>query len=253
MSDLFVGGDQEAHHSGSCRDQAAERGTSRQEDKIVTDDINEASTDGPANKWLQMIEVNPGHSQWYIERFAAMAAEGRDLDGEARMIDAMVARGAAVLDAGCGPGRVGGRLAQLGHRVVGVDLDPELIEAAISDHPGSAWLAGDLSQLDLAALQASGALIDAPVLFDAIVCAGNVMTFLDPATRTAALERMGAHLAEGGRLVVGFGAGREYPFAEFFDDVAATGLSVDLRLSTWDLKSFDESSDFLVAVLKRVS
>lgn len=220
----------------------------------MTDENSEATTGGPANKWLQMVEQNPGHSQWYIGRFAAMAAEGRDLDGEARMIDAMVARGAAVLDAGCGPGRVGGRLAQLGHRVVGIDLDPELIDAAINDHPGSAWLVGDLSAFDLADLRSSGALGHSdPIEFDAIVCAGNVMTFLDPATRTAALARMGDHLAEGGRLVVGFGAGRDYPFEDFFDDVAAAGLSVQLRLSTWDLRPLDESSDFLVAVLSSAS
>lgn len=53
--------------------------------------------------------TKPGHSQWYIERFRTMAREGADLEGEARLIDAMVARGSRILDAGCGPGRVGGR------------------------------------------------------------------------------------------------------------------------------------------------
>ena len=46
----------------------------------------------------------PEHSQWYIDRFRAMAAEGADLGGEARMLDAMVAPCSRVLDAGCGPG-----------------------------------------------------------------------------------------------------------------------------------------------------
>ena len=41
--------------------------------------------------------------------------------------------GMKILDAGCGPGRVGGRLAALGHHVVGVDIDPELIAAAQGD------------------------------------------------------------------------------------------------------------------------
>ena len=123
-----------------------------------------------------MIEENPGHSAWYIERFRSMAAEGQDLDGEARFVDAMVPRGARILDAGCGPGRVGGRLAALGHRVVGVDIDPELIAAAEGDHPGPIWLARDLVDLDLA----SEGIAER---FDVIVSAGNVMTFLDPATR----------------------------------------------------------------------
>ena len=103
-----------------------------------------------ANVWLQMIEKNPGHSAWYIKRFKEMAAEGQDLDGEARFVDAMVPRGSRILDAGCGPGRVGGRLAALGHQVVGVDLDPALIAEAEIQFPGVPWLTRDLSTLDLA-------------------------------------------------------------------------------------------------------
>lgn len=194
------------------------------------------------NRWLQRIEQNPGHSTWYIERFRSMAAEGADLDGEARFVDAMVGRGARVLDAGCGPGRVGGRLAQLGHTVVGVDIDPALIAAAETDHPGPVWLTGDLSGLDLPALG-----IVEP--FDVIVCAGNVMTFLDPTTRRAVLERFAAHLAPAGRVVIGFGSGRDYEFAEFDDDVAAAGLVFELRLSSWHLHPFTASSDFVVAVV----
>ncbi len=192
------------------------------------------------NRWLRQIEENPGHSAWYIERFRTMAAEGRDLHGEARLIDAMVDRGARILDAGCGPGRVGGHLAELGHLVVGVDIDPALIAAAEQDHPGSRWLVGDLSELDLE-----------PDRFDAIVCAGNVVTFLDPATRRTVLERLGAHLADGGRLVVGFGGGRDYGFDEFDADVAAAGLEGEVRLSSWDLRPFTPTSEFLVAILGR--
>ena len=191
-----------------------------------------------------MIAENPGHSAWYIERFRAMAAAGDDLDGEARFVDAMVPRGAAILDAGCGPGRVGGRLAVLGHRVVGVDLDPALIAAAEQDQPGPVWAVADLAELDLAAMAL-------PHEFDVAVCAGNVMTFVDPATRRAVLERIAAHLVADGRLVVGFGTGRGYDVDEFFVDAAAAGLREELRLATWDLRPFTPSADFLVAVLAR--
>lgn len=194
------------------------------------------------NLWLRVIDGNPEHSIRYIERFRAMAAEGADLDGEARLVDAMAPRRARILDAGCGPGRVGGRLALLGHDVVGVDIDPTLIAAAEADHPGPRWLTADLAELDLPAVG-----IDEP--FDVIVSAGNVMTFLDPLTRRPVLERLAAHLAPSGRIVAGFGAGRGYPFEEFFADVADAGLRTEVLLSTWDLRPFEPSSEFLVAVL----
>lgn len=85
--------------------------------------------------------------------------------------------------------------------------------------------------------------------FDAIVSGGNVMTFLDPATRRDVLQRLRSHLAPGGRLAVGFGADRGYHFDEFFADAASVALRVDVRLSSWDLREFDASSTFLVAVL----
>ncbi len=187
---------------------------------------------------MRQIAENPGHSQWYIKRFQDLAAKGADLAGEARLIDAMVPRGARILDAGCGTGRVGGHLAAAGHQVVGVDLDPELIDAARSDHPGATWLVGDLAGLDL---PAPG--------FDVVVCAGNVMTFVAPSTRVEILRRFGRHLAPGGRAVVGFGAGRGYPFDEFRDDAKAAGLAPELLLSTWDLRPYADDADFLVAVL----
>jgi SAM-dependent methyltransferase len=196
------------------------------------------------NRWLEKIEENPEHSNWYVERFRTMAADGVDLDGEARFVDALVRRGSRILDAGCGPGRVGGRLHELDHHVVGIDLDPVLIAAAEIDHPGPTWLAADLSTLDLAALGIEPG-------FDVVVAAGNVMGFLDPTTRRQVLQRLGGVLADDGRIVVGFGTGGDYEFDEFFADVAAVGLATELRLSTWDLRPFTAESQFLVAVLVR--
>ncbi|MGW1682668.1 class I SAM-dependent methyltransferase [Saccharopolyspora sp. NPDC002376] len=193
--------------------------------------------------WMQKVAADPGHSSWYVERFRSMARAGDDLAGEARLVDTAVPRGARILDAGCGPGRVGGQLAEAGHDVVGVDVDPVLIEAAEQDRPGPRWLVGDLAELDLPSRG-----ITAP--FDAIVCAGNVMTFLAPSTRSAVLERLRAHLAPGGRVVIGFGAGRGYEFTDFFADAAAAGLEPDLLLSTWNLRPFTDDSTFLVALLR---
>lgn len=193
--------------------------------------------------WMQKVRADPGHSHWYVERFRSMARAGDDLAGEARLVDALAPRGARILDAGCGPGRVGGYLAAAGHDVVGVDIDPVLIEAAEQDHPGPRWLVGDLAELDLCERG-----ITKP--FDVIVSAGNVMTFLAPSTRVKVLTRLHAQLAGDGRAVIGFGAGRDYEFGQFLDDAAASGFRPDLLLSTWDLRPFTDDSDFLVAILR---
>lgn len=193
--------------------------------------------------WMQKVAADPGHSQWYIERFRAMARAGDDLAGEARFVDAMAPRGARILDAGCGPGRLGGYLATAGHRVVGVDVDPALIEAAEQDYPGPRWLVGDLAELDLPARG-----ITEP--FDVIVSAGNVMAFLAPSTRIQVLSRLRAHVADDGRAAIGFGAGRDYEFDEFLNDAADAGFAPDLLLSTWDMRPFTDDSDFLVALLR---
>jgi SAM-dependent methyltransferase len=195
------------------------------------------------SSWMQKVAADPGHSQWYIERFRSLARAGEDLAGEARLVDAMAPRGARILDAGCGPGRLGGYLAAAGHHVVGVDVDPALIAAAEQDHPGPRWLVGDLAELDLPSRG-----ITEP--FDVIMSAGNVMTFLAASTRVLVLARLRAHLAGDGRAVIGFGGGRDYEFAQFLDDAAEAGLTPDLLLSSWDLRPFTEDAGFLVALLR---
>ncbi|MGI5239192.1 class I SAM-dependent methyltransferase [Dactylosporangium sp. CA-139066] len=197
---------------------------------------------GDENAWLRRRAEDPEHLPRYVQRFRDLAASGADLAGEARLIDAMVPRAARILDAGSGTGRVGAFLHAAGHEVVGVDLDPDLVAVAEHDHPGPTWLTGDLAHLDL---PAAGVKAD----FDVVFCAGNVMTFVAPSTRVEVLRRLAAHTAEHGRVVVGFGAGRGYEFDEFLADAATAGLRPDVLLSTWDLRPFAPSSDFLVAVL----
>jgi SAM-dependent methyltransferase len=198
----------------------------------------------PQEPWTEIVARNPGHSTWYVERFRSMAAAGEDLAGEARLVDAMVPRGSRILDAGCGPGRVGGALHRLGHHVVGVDIDPVLIAAAEDDHPGPTWLVADLAELDLPASGVDGD-------FDVAVCAGNVMTFVEAGRRRDVLARIGEHLGAEGRAVVGFGSGRGYGFDEFRADCGHAGLHTQLELSTWDLRPLTPESDFLVSVLGR--
>ncbi|MFF3867584.1 class I SAM-dependent methyltransferase [Micromonospora sp. NPDC001898] len=197
-----------------------------------------------ANPTRWTTDTGPEHSRWYIDRFRRLAAEGADLAGEARLLDALVPPGSRILDAGCGTGRVGAALAARGHTVVGVDADPALVEAAGADHPGPRWLVGDLAELDLAAAGEAEP-------FDAAVVAGNVMAFVAPGTEPEVLRRVAAHLRPDGVVVVGFGTDRGYPLADFDADAVAAGLRREHRFATWDLRPWRDDADFAVTVLRR--
>lgn len=196
------------------------------------------------SKWSRIIAADPDHTRRYIQRFKDMETQGHDLAGEVRTVDAMVQRNSRILDAGCGPGRVGGRLHALGHTVVGIDVDPGLIAAAEEDYPGPTWVTGDLAEMDLPAQGVEAN-------FDVVVSAGNVMGFLAPSTRVEVLRRFATHLADDGRAIIGFGAGRGYDFRDFLADCEQAGLVLQVPLSTWDLRPFTEDSTFIVALCGR--
>ncbi|MFG1659888.1 class I SAM-dependent methyltransferase [Micromonospora chersina] len=197
---------------------------------------------GKPTRWVT--ETKPGHSQWYVDRFRRLAAEGADLAGEARLLDTLVPPGARILDAGCGTGRVAAALAHRGHTVVGVDADPVLIDAARADHPGPRFLVADLADLDLAAQ-------GEPEPFDAAVVAGNVMAFVAPGTERAVLTRIAAHVRPDGPVVVGFGTDRGYPLTELDADAVAAGLRLEHRFATWDLRPWHDDAEFAVTVLRK--
>ncbi|MCA1983734.1 class I SAM-dependent methyltransferase [Nocardioides nematodiphilus] len=197
---------------------------------------------GEPTRW--MTDTKEGHSQWYVERFRTMAAEGRDLGGEARLVDAMLPPGSRVLDGGCGPGRVGAILRERGHTVVGVDADPVLIAAAEEDHPGPRWLVADLAELDLPAM-------GEPEPFAGAVLAGNVIVFVTPGTEAEVLRRVAAHVVDDGFVVVGFHTDRDLTLTAFDDAVRAAGLRLENRFATWDLRGWHDDADFAVNVLRK--
>ncbi|MFF0154651.1 class I SAM-dependent methyltransferase [Micromonospora sp. NPDC005203] len=197
-----------------------------------------------ANPTRWATDTGPEHSQWYIDRFRKLAAEGADLAGEARLVDTLVAPGSRILDAGSGTGRVGAALAQRGHTVVGVDADPALVAAARADYPGPTWLVADLAELDLPAMGEAEP-------FDAAVLAGNVLAFVAVGTEPEVLRRVALHLRPDGVLTVGFGTERGYPLTAFDADAVAAGLRVEQRFATWDLRPWRDDAPFAVSVLRR--
>lgn len=185
-------------------------------------------------------EFGDDHAQWYIERFRRMAAEGDDLAGEARFLDALLTRGSRVLDAGCGTGRLSGALQARGHEVVGVDIDPALIEAAEADHPGPHYVVADLSEL---------ALDQDP--FDAALLAGNVLVFVAPGSEQTVLRRVADQVRPDGVVVTGFATDREYQLDAFDRDCVDAGLVLEHRFATWDLRPWRHDAPWAVTVLRR--
>ena len=185
----------------------------------------------------------------YAERFARLHAEGADVDGEARLLDALLPRAASVLDGGCGTGRVTAALHARGHRAVGVDRDAGLVEIARRRYPGARYVCSDLLVLTPELLGAAGA----PQVFDLIALPGNVMVFLAPGTERRLLARLLTMCVPGGRLVAGFATDREYTVGELDDDACATGWRMEGRYATWQLDPFTDGAQWAVTVLRTPS
>jgi len=190
----------------------------------------------------------------YGAHFARLMAEGVDIEGESRLADALAPRGGWVLDAGSGMGRVGGSLLARGHRVVGVDFDPEVIEQSRSTFPDLPVVASRLDELTPERLGEAGF----PTAYDLVVCVGNVMILLAPDTERTVLGVLASLLSPEGRLMVGFAlsdaparASRTYPAAEFVEDCSAVGLEVESRFASYDLRPFTDDSTYAVHVLHR--
>jgi SAM-dependent methyltransferase len=174
----------------------------------------------------------------YDERFAQLAATGRDVHGEANFLSSLGP--ASVLDAGCGTGRIALELARRGQDVVGVDVDESMLEVARGQRPDLPWVGADLVDVHLGRT------------FDLVVMAGNVMIFLDPGTEGEVLANMTGHLRPGGLLVSGFTLVPGGLTLESYDALATRcSLEPVERWSTWDRHPFVAGSDYAVSVHRR--
>ena len=147
-----------------------------------------------------------------------------------------------MLDAGCGTGRVAIELARRGHHVVGVDLDPAMLDLARNKAPELAWIQGDLASTGISGDTGERR------LFDAAVAAGNVMIFLERGTEAAVVTNIASHLRPGGVLVAGFQLSDGYLALHVYDALAErNGLELEARYSTWEGAPFD-GGDYAVSV-----
>jgi 2-polyprenyl-3-methyl-5-hydroxy-6-metoxy-1,4-benzoquinol methylase len=101
---------------------------------------------------------------------------------------------ASVLDVGCGVGRWSLQLAQSGCRVTGVDISSRMIEIArnraVATRDDCEFIVANAAELDLRRQ------------FDFILCVTVLQHILDSGSAHRAIERMAAHLAPGGTLVL---------------------------------------------------
>lgn len=182
-------------------------------------------TEQPTTRWAQLGSTGAD----YAARFTALAATGQDVHGEARFCAGLLPAPATVLDAGCGTGRVAIKLAELGYRCTGVDLDASMLAEARRTAPELDWLLGDLASLALGRQ------------FDLVLAAGNVIPLLAPGTLTGTVLNLAHAVGPDGLLVTGFGldAGhlpRGCPVTSLADYDAATesaGLTLLDRHAGW--------------------
>jgi SAM-dependent methyltransferase len=183
--------------------------------------------------------------QTYDSAWTEMAAKGKDPHGEVAFIQRLMHRhhvdpGIAMLDAGCGTGRVAIELDSRGYRVEGTDVDPDMLGHARTKAPHLQWTQADLARLDLGKT------------FDLIVLAGNVILFVEPEDRPLVSHSLSAHSKPGGLVLSGIqlarSDGRRVPLAQWDEWLASAGFVLLERFATWDEDPWTDQADYAVSV-----
>ncbi len=240
------------------------------------------------NPWLEQRRTT-GSS--YDERFFELERSGFDIHGEADLVEELLTQKELgttstrqsqiesnqeialstprwkVLDAGCGTGRVAIELAKRGMEVVGIDIDPSMLDQAKLKAPSMPWILADISDTNLHSLLLSrvndgqkpisksvvksttnSAVVTSGKLFDAVVLAGNVMIFVVPGSQGLVLKNLSKLLKSGGILISGFSLTRgNLDPQEYVELASKAGLKLIERWSTWDHKPFTNKSDYVVS------
>jgi 2-polyprenyl-3-methyl-5-hydroxy-6-metoxy-1,4-benzoquinol methylase len=201
----------------------------------VTGDVNRDRVSPQWTQWRSQVDLDE-----YETRF------GRpDSHGEADFVESLCVGGGSattVLDAGCGTGRLGIELHRRGIKVVGVDLDEDLLSRAQQKAPDVRWALADLADMELARD------------FDVVVMAGNVMQFCNVDQRAHVVHTCARHIKPGGALVAGFSLqlGDIAPLdLDTYDKMCeSAGLTRVERWATWDRQPY-AGGDYAVSVHRR--
>lgn len=149
-------------------------------------------------------------SDWYTHFFTELPNEfwrragppqaaAADVEFIQRRLD--LAPRSRILDVPCGSGRHALALAGRGHRVVGVDISPEAVEHA-RRAAAETGLVVDLTVAEMRDIPRDGT-------FDAAICMGNSVGYLDLAGLREFVAAMAGAVCPGGGLVIDYGAAAE--------------------------------------------
>jgi SAM-dependent methyltransferase len=143
--------------------------------------------------------------------------------GEAEIVHAAIRAGAAVLDLGCGTGRIAHRLMALGHPVTAVDASPEMLAHVRADA-----VCSRIEDVHLGRR------------FDAVLLASHLVNAPDSGPVLAAVAR---HLSPAGRAII------EWHPPAWFDTVAdgAGGSLGEVEIS---LSGVTREADLLTATVR---
>jgi SAM-dependent methyltransferase len=139
--------------------------------------------------------------------------------------------GAAVCDAGCGPGHVGAFLADRGLRVTGVDLSPAMIDRARALHPEMTFEVGSMTALDFP-----------DGTWHALIAFYSIIHLTGDDAVRAALGEFHRTLVDGGLLLVAVHLGEHGDTTVHADEML--GVAVDMEFRFFDV-------DLLAAELSR--
>jgi SAM-dependent methyltransferase len=143
------------------------------------------------------------------------------------------------------------RLAEQGYQVVGLDVDESMLAVAREQAPDLDWVLADLAE--------TGRVLGDTPPFDLVVLAGNVVPLVAEGSLPDVVGSVAAVLAPAGALVAGFGLDAGHlprgcpvtPLEEYDAVLAAHGLAVVDRFSSWDARPFDDRAGYAVTVARR--